>query len=233
MADVRLGVMQLVHARPDLLPAIWRNMRQLRVQTHLQVVLSRPTREVLDKVIALENKPTSKLTVEVLEAPFSPLDDTERFRELRRWQHERLPEDCDYGVLWDDDHLLEYPDLCAKLLRSGAWDLLYATKLFFWDSPAQFTTHIPTHRSVFFFRCLPADAFPLDRTIHAPARIHDTGKKVGDLPGYLLDYGYMTPFDRERCWNDYKRVGKIDPATLALVSPPDLHEWRGLNPYGA
>lgn len=229
----KLGVMTLVHSRAHLLEAIFRQMPKLG-RVHWQIVLSKPTADVLyevDRIYTLLLYRAAGLEIEILEAPFSPLEERERFMELRKWQAEHLPPDCDYACIWDDDHILEDPAELKALMNGEGFDLAYATKLFFWDSPKTYTTHIPVHRSVFVYRVLPGDAFPVDRTIHAPEQIHDRAAHVIDLKGRLLDYGYMRSLDRERCWRDYKRVGKIDPATVAIVQPPSLHPWGGHDPY--
>lgn len=224
-----LGIMQLVHARPQYLRAIWRNMSRLARPYHLQVTLSEPTAEVVRVVAELEEgAPPYCQSLQILEAPFNPLRGKERFMELRRWQLERLPP-TEFAALWDDDQLLEDPDELVTALYNDAC-LTYATKAFFWDSPLFLATHFPVHTSVFTFRRLPGDTFPLDRTIHAPAKIHDSPRSVVHLSGRLLDFGYMDAADRNRCWRDYKRVGKIDPATRALVVEPTLVPYSGPDP---
>ncbi len=219
--------MTLLHARPHYLRAIARNLRSVTLPVEWQIVLNRPTSTVIAELNFVLRHLGKLVQPMLLDAPFSPLDKVERFMELRQWQLERLSP-CDYGVIWDDDHVLADPAAVRGVLLQGP-DLVYATKTFFWDSDALVATHLPPHRSAFFFRWLKDDAFPLDRTIHAPARIHDTAKVTVDMPGGLLDFGYMRREDRERCWRDYKRVGKIDAATLPLIQEPALAHWPG--PY--
>ena len=223
----KLGVMTLLHARHAYIRHIARSLRLTGMPVEWQVVLNRPTSKVVSELNhALYHLPNSIKPV-LLDAPFSPLDKVERFMELRQWQLERLSP-CDYGVIWDDDHVLPDPrGVRAVLLELP--DLVYATKVFFWGDDATVATHLPPHRSVFFFRYLQGDAFDQARVLHAPARIHDTAKVITDLPGGLLDYGYMDKDDRDRCWRDYKRVGKIDAATLPLIQTPSLAHWPG--PY--
>ena len=223
----RLGVMTLLHARHAYIRAIAASIRQMCLPVEWQIVLNRPTSKVVAELNAALARLHPSVRPTLLDAPFSPLDKVERFMELRQWQLERLSP-CDYAALWDDDHVLGDPKAVRATLLENP-DLVYATKTFFWDNDASVNTRLPPHRSAFFFRYLAGDAFPLDRTIHAPARVHDTAKIVVDLPGGLLDYGYMTLEDRERCWRDYKRVGKIDAATLPLIQPPVLAGWPG--PY--
>lgn len=223
--------MLLVHQRDHVLGAIFQQLRRLKCRTHLQITVNRPSSSVLNLVEAVVQHPPGRATVEVLQAPFSPVGDPgkERFMELRQWQLERLPW-TDYGVIWDDDHVLEDHKEARDLLHTGGFDLVYATKKFFWDSPETYTTHLPVHRSVFFFRRIPGDSFPLDRVIHAPRLIHDSSREIRDLEGALLDYGYLYPEDRFRAWADYKRSGKIDASTIGLILPPKLEQWTGQVP---
>jgi hypothetical protein len=215
--------MTILHERDRFIQPIFRQLKELQIPVRWQLCLNKPNSAVLAEVAALV--PTELVSIDVFDAPFSPLERKERFMELRQWQLEQAPPTT-YGVLWDDDHVLaDVKEAREKLLRD--YDLIYATKLFFWGDDEHFTTHIPTHRSVFFFRRLDGDRYPLDRTIHAPARIHDTGKRVVDLAAPLLDYGYLCERDRERCWADYKRCGKIDASTLAIVQEPELLPWKG------
>ena len=223
--------MQLVHRRVSILPHIWEQLPGLGCPVHLGITLSRPTAEVIEKIQELVDRGLGKrVSISLHNAPFSPLGERERWMELRQLQLEWLPRDCTHGVIWDDDHILEDKKELVEAIDEGA-DLTYITKLFFWDSPKTYTTTFPDHNSVFSFRMLPGDRFPLDRTIHAPAAIHDRAKKVVQLKGRLLDYGYMDAYDRATCWAEYKQAGKIDAATRPLVMPPNLVEWRGINPF--
>lgn len=225
----KLGVMLLCHERHQYLRAIYQCLQRMRTTTHLQITANRPNSRVVSVIqdIAADADYDPLIDVKILRAPFDPLEKGERFMELRQWQLEHLP-DTEYGVIWDDDHFLADPAEAHQLLHRPrkSVDLVYATKLFFWDSLDTITTHLPRHRSVFFFRRLPGDKFPTDRTIHAPAQIHDTAITVRDLKTPLLDYGYLSKADRERCWNDYKRAGKIDAATLALLKEPKLQKYH-------
>lgn len=216
----------IVHKRDQYLRSIARNIRQMGIKTHWQIVMNQPSRAVLSELNAIEQDLPLQVTVDIKEAPFSPLEHgRERWPEFRQWQLERLPE-TNYGVIWDDDHLLADPTVVEPLLRQEP-DLAYITKLFFWGTPVTYTTHIPTHRSVFFFRRVEGERFHQHRILHAPLPIHDEAARIVDVPTQLLDYGYMDTRDRERCWLDYKRAGKIDAATLAIVRRPCLQEWKG------
>lgn len=234
MTKTPLSVLTLLYKREFVLPAIFQNLVDLRAALpHLDVtwhlaLSPRVSLDVLDTINKLQHLQVDHRLgprIEVYPAPLNPLDDKERFMELRQWQLSFAPPG--WAVLWDDDQVLANPSEFAQHFHSDV-DLLYATKVFFWDSDDQVATHLPPHRSVFFFRRRDGDQFPLGRTIHAPVDVHDNPRGVADLRGALLDYGYMRRDDRLRCWNEYKRVGKIDAATLALVrEDPPLERWSG------
>lgn len=175
--------------------------------------------------------PLAHHTVQVLEAPFGPCDmgHAERFFELRTWQIAQLPDDCTYGVLWDDDHVLENESEFLELIKKGTADLIYGTKVFFWGSHNTYTTHIPKHRSLFAWRHYPGDRIPSKfEGMPGPLTAHRKAKNIVDLEGKLLDYGYVSEEDRTRVWQEYKRVGKMDNYVLALLKKPQLHDWTGV-----
>lgn len=194
------------------------------------VLLDDPTLEARAglEVVEMMAKPGE---IVVKEAPFPALaGGVERFMELRQIQLDMIRgRHPAYGVIWDDDHVLADVDE-AKAVLADQPDLVYASKLFLWDSQETYNDAMPQHRSVFFFRMLEGDQFPLDRTIHAPARIHDTASKVVDLQAPLLDHGYRHQKDREKIFKEYVRVGKIDAATVPLVEPPTLKKvtWESI-----
>jgi hypothetical protein len=222
---MRLHVLSLAYRRTEWWDAIARCLSNLGVPVSWTITATRGhdggTLCAAARAARRYSIPTSFAQTEL-----SPLASgcPEAFMPVRQFQwkaiaNERRP--GDYAVLWDDDQVLEDPGAAATILADEP-DLVYATKEFFWDRTDQVARHLPVHRSVFFFKCLPGDEFPQNRIIHAPARIHDTAKVVVDFPGKLLDYGYLTEADRNRCWREYKGAGKLDPATLALIRPPVL-----------
>lgn len=228
---IKLGVMTLAYQREHVFREIAKSINRLRLPVVWQIALNRPNAAVLSTLAQVERDlelmPRCKIQLSYLEAPFSPLDQgRERFMELRQWQLEQLPADCTHAVIWDDDHILEDEAEVRDAIQSGA-DLTYIRKVFYWDRTDQINTAFPEHNSVFVFRRLPGDSFDLGRTLHAPTRVHDNPRSIVQLDGRLLDFGYLRATDRERCWSEYKRVGKIDAATLPLVSPPRLVTLKG------
>jgi hypothetical protein len=72
------------------------------------------------------------------------------------------------------------------------------------------------------FKIRPGETFPplnMDETRRPPNTI------FSDVRSPLLDIGYLTDTERRRCFDAYKRVGKIDAATLPLVKEPQLAYW--------
>ncbi len=112
------------------------------------------------------------------------------------------------------------------VLRADQSDLIYARKLYLWDRPDQYSTHLPEHNSVFVFRHMKGDRFPFDnhRIIQAPVGVHDnpTSRRF-DLKTYLLDVGYMFEKERKRIFRAYGRAGKLDNLVMGLLNEPRLH----------
>ncbi len=206
-----LGVMVLAHARPQLLRAIVRQAREIDPSAVVQITSDRPTDAVVEELATLE--------AEHFRAAVPALDRRENFLTLRNQQLNQMRgRRVKYGVLWDDDHLLQDTGEARRLLVSDP-DLVYATKAYLWNSLTTENVALPVHRSAFFFRMLPGDQFPLTRMINAPEQIHDNAKVVTDLTGRLFDVGYLTEAERRRVWEAYKRAGKLDRLTMGLVSP--------------
>lgn len=224
MNSFKIGVLMLAHRRPRLLGLIRRQVEETWPGAEVLLTVDRPTTAVVRAVQEVQDAYPS---TRVIEAPFPVVSDRERFPELRRWQLDQVRElGAEYWAIWDDDHVLEYPELAAKALEGGA-DLVYARKVFFWDTAQQYNVAVPDHNSVLFFRLRPGDQFPLDRIIHAPAGVHDDPASRAVHGPRLLDVGYLDWWERERVFNVYKCAGKIDAATLALVREPQLVRYQG------
>lgn len=212
----------LLKRRGWLLPTIAEQALTLTPNVFFSICLDDPDPGVEEGLEAMKAVLGPERYV-VYDAIFPALGERERWMQLRQFQFKTACDKFDptHGCIWDDDHILADLDDATQKLRED-WDLVYATKLFLWDTADRYNARMPQHRSVFFFKVLPGDAFPVDRTIHAPIGIHDFAKKITDLKAPLLDYGYMHRLARERVFRDYVRVGKIDAATRPLVEPPDL-----------
>lgn len=223
---VHLGVLLLAHQRPWLLPLIARQVAEnWGERSVICVTLDRATSPVLRAVARMtEMHPR----VRIFNSPIAALDRGENFMRLRNLQLEQLQDvRPNYACLWDDDHILECPREAKWRFGRYKSDLIYARKRFFWDGLDHVNTALPDHNSVLFFRYSPDDRFPEDRMIHAPAGVHDKpDAKVTQMRSTLLDIGYLTRNERERVFNAYKQAGKVDAATMALVSPPVLTPYR-------
>lgn len=211
-----LGVMVLGHRRPWLFSAIVEQARRIDPGAVVQIMLDRPTNDVL--------KAATRSGALVTTIPWAVLDYRENFMETRRRQLDAMrlfnPK---YVSIWDDDQLLEKPaEVRGALTSLCDFDLVYATKTYLWDSLETENTRLPVHRSVHFFRLLEGDQFPMDRTINAPVQVHDGARRVYDLQHPLLDIGYLTEAERLRVWKVYKRAGKIDALTKKLLEKPIL-----------
>lgn len=199
----------LAHARPQLIEAIAAQVREIGGEP--KFTLDRPTDAVYNAV--------TRTGAQFDWSTLPVLSHRENFMFIRNQQLLRV--ETPYASIWDDDHLLADPAEARAALAEEP-DLLYATKKYLWDSCDRHNAALPVHRSVFFFRVLAGDRFPLDRTINAPTRVHDEARRVADLRGPLLDCGYLTAAERARVLKAYKRAGKLDALTLGLTRPSDL-----------
>lgn len=215
------------------MPKIAEQCLQLTPHVCFSILLDDPDPGVAEGLNQMEEvlvKGGAQVYVE--DAAHPALGERERFMELRQQQFKIAVDNFNptHGVILDDDGVFADVDEARQALHSDA-DLVYGTKLFLWDDAEHYNARMPTHRSVVFFRCLPGDFFPINRTIHAPLGIHDHAQKITDLKAPILDYGYIHRLNRERCFRDYVRVGKIDACTRPLVEEPDLrpvpNEYRG------
>lgn len=165
--------------------------------------------------------------VRVFESPVPCLAGAENFMQVRQAQLEnfqRLEDGPNYVAIWDDDHILEAPGEARRFMQRE-WDLIYCRKRFVWDKLTHYNAAFPEHKSVFLFKNREQDAFAPDRMLHAPCPLHDEGTKV-TMNSHLLDIGYLWPHERERVFRAYAQAGKIDPATLAIMQPPELKRLK-------
>jgi hypothetical protein len=225
--------MVLVHRRPALIPLIAEQVVKTWPDGIVQFTADRPSAAVVSACEGTAQRWPKN--VELFVSPFPAISDKEHFDDLRAWQYERLGHhEPKYAAIWDDDHILDEPEWVRDdLARTGA-DLTFATKVQFWDNLLSVNERLPLHKSPFFFRCRPGDAFPTGkgRIIHAPAAVHDDPASVRiDLNSVLLDVGYLTADERARVFAMYARVGKIDSFTRPLMEPPQLITWGGVASY--
>jgi len=226
-----VGAMVLCHHRPWLLSLIveqyWKTWPGDCV---VHFMADRPNAAVIAELAKLEAHPA----VKVFTAGFPAVGGVENFMALRQCQLQFMQqENTRFICIHDDDHVLENPKEAADKTRHRHYDLIYAKKTFFWDDLEHVNCDLPVHNSVFFFRNLEGDRFPMDRMIHAPWRIHDkSDKKVTQMKSTLLDIGYLYPEQREEVFRRYARAGKLDAATLPLTSStPTLAPYDKKGPW--
>ena len=212
----------LCHKRPQLLQLIDRQRKAVDPTSVLALTLDRPTTDVIRAVERVQRD--SPESVVVNNAPFPALDTVERFNELRNWQVDQLRDyNPKYFVIFDDDAIFASAGAFRRALGSTLDpDVVYATKYFLWDGLDRINQRLPRHRSSVAFKIRPGETFP-------PLNMDETRRPsdtiFADVRSPLLDIGYLTEADRRRCFDAYKRVGKIDAATLPLVKEPQLAYW--------
>ena len=228
ISEPHLGVMLLAHHRPWLLPLIVEQALS-EYKSFVDITVDRPSADVVRVVDELSKREN----VRVFESPEPCLQSGpggDHFITVRQFQLERLQElSPKYGVIWDDDHILEQPQEGRYWMGRG-YDLIYVRKRFLWNSVRKYNANMPEHNSCFFFKMLENDCYPsyeLNRMIHAPVIVHDSpdSRKV-EMLSFLLDTGYLWSEERERVFRAYAASGKIDPATAPLVAEPDLRDLK-------
>lgn len=216
-----VGLMVLVHQRPQLLHLIVRQVVETWPDGLVDFGMDRPSIEVIGTVKALLDRYPKN--VRCWGTPFPAIAHREQFLELRQLQLERMhAAKVKFAALWDDDHILADPDEAKRCLADNP-TLVYCHKLYMWDSPAYINIGLPGHNSVLFSRRLEGDRFG-PNMVNAPAEILRQGEgNFVQLKTWLMDIGYMTAAERARVWKVYKRAGKIDSLTTGLMRPPTLH----------
>lgn len=224
-----LGLLTLVHKRPQIIPLIVQQVHETWPDAVIHFTMDRPSDAVCKVVEQLVSGLPSHLRA--FESPFPALTHKEQFIELRDWQLNKMceldsPEWCS---MWDDDQILEDPAEARDGINSGNCDLLYMQKRFFWDNPDQENISLPMHNSIQFFRNPPGQKWI--KMVHAPHPIHDEGRP-GQLLGGLMDVGYMELSERQRVLLAYKRAGKLDAVTFALADTcPRLRPFASKSPW--
>jgi hypothetical protein len=222
----RTAFIVLCHKRPQLLRLIDQQRRAIDPTSLLAFTLDRPSTDVIRVVEQIQREHADSVVVNA--APFPALDAVERFNELRNWQVDQLRDyNPKYFVMMDDDGVFADPGALRRALSSTLDpEVVYATKYFLWDGLDQINRRLPRHRSSVAFKIRPGETFPplnMDETRRPPNTI------FSDVRSPLLDIGYLTDTERRRCFDAYKRVGKIDAATLPLVKSPELAYWMPRN----
>lgn len=230
----RVAVMLRCHARPQLLDRVLRyylalNHSEVRVEVSLMA--DRPTRSV-EKVIRVHEP----YIFQLLRCPFPivSFDGGNRFMEAANYQYTKIQViRPDWVIFADDDRWFEpkFRYELREVVDDDTKDMWYARSLFFWEE-GQIRTDFFDHNSVALFRYVPGDVYPDDseRHIQAPAGLHDAAlqfDRYGQLGSRLLDYGYCGAEERQRVFEEFKAVGRLDQVILKLFD-----EDVKLEPYG-
>ena len=225
----QLSVILQVHQRHEMLMPIVRQISALRC-ADLLICYDRPSlrvKQICSQIVNMHPDGIRNVVESVLPFPILSPGRPERWGEARNFVWEQRAPDTTHGIMWDDDQIVEDLDELRKHLYHTDFDLVYATKAFFWDDAEHVNEACFKCRSPFLFRALPGDRFSESRVDHCPQRVHDNPRSQTDLQCKLLDFGYLKEEDRLRVWEAYKRCGKIDAATTPLIQPPRLVPYTG------
>lgn len=227
MSRPPLGLLVLVHQRPQLIPLIVEQVATTWPGAVVHFTMDRPSEAVRAAVVK-----ACGCEVRHWDAPFAALTHKEQFIELRDWQLRKMNEldSPEWCAMWDDDLLFEDPEEARSAMAGGQYDLLYSRKRFLWETPDQENIGFPVHNSIQLFRNLPGQKWT--KMVQAPSPLCDEGRP-GQLKGDMLDVGYLTAADRERVFAAYKRTPKLtDPYTVGLVDPrPPLAPFKSNSPW--
>jgi hypothetical protein len=229
----RTVVMLRGHRRPQLLDQTLRRYLALNSSQYpveISLMLDRPTRQVME-VVDIHRSNISRISL----CPFAILsfDGGDRFMEAANWQlaNEVEPLEPNWVIFADDDRWPEksYAEEHGALVSNTDVDCWYMRSLFFWDE-TRIRTDFFDHNSIFMWRHTPGDRFD-DSYNQAPKEIHDSAHRegrTGQITSRLLDRGYGTPDERERCFKAHSETGRLDLVTLHLLDEnPVLEEYSG------
>ena len=219
----QIAFLVLAHQRDKWLELIAEQLLD-NFDSFLYFHLHRATPEVDRRVRAIAGRWRHRVFITTAFGDFPPYRES-TFRLLRQQQLASLHNDVEYAALHDDDQILS-ADALTRLQRAldAGVPMLFARRMYLWDRPHLENAAMPVHLAAYHFPVEPGDDFPDSRTIHAPARVYDRhADRAASEPHLIVyDVGYLDADERARVWESYRRAGKLDPATYALIEEPLL-----------
>lgn len=226
----KLLILLRVHRRHAYLPAIWKQISYLTKDRSCQLIIQadRPSIEVVAEVDAYKRRAPKRIRVDVIEAP-APVVSSAGQKWYQSVQNMWLLRhgDEDAGIVWDDDWLFS-PSALKEMrghLEFFEHDCLDAVWHHMWDNEHANARFPSPHYAAALFRIYRGDNFDPDLTSHCPQHpARSKNRLVLQHPVY--HFGYATEEDRLRCWEAFRRAGRIDAHTIALTKPPILKKVR-------
>ncbi len=142
--------------------------------------------------------------------------------------HDILVQEGPQAILNIDDDQLFTDDGIQELyghLTSFFQDRYEYRTLFMWDDIDTYNDRFPAHWSSNLFRVVPGDRWATHFVQHAPEAVARS-EHVTRLKEPVVNFGYLDAEVRTDYWTKYKRAGKVDAHTLALVRTPNLKEFK-------
>jgi len=146
---------------------------------------------------------------------------------VRRLHKRVLSEGPDAILNLDDDQIFTDDGLSeiAGHLNVFTEDRYDYRTLFMWDSLDTYNERFPEHWSSNLFRAYPDDVWATKVVQHCPQEV-SRSPYVVRLSEPAVNFGYINEPDRLDYWQRYKRAGKVDAHTLALIREPHLKEFK-------
>lgn len=153
---------------------------------------------------------------------------SQNWAESLQFLHDRLVQEGPEAILnLDDDQLFTDDGLqeIAGHLSTFTADRYEYRSLFMWDDIDVYNDRFPAHWSGNLFRVYPGDRWATHFVAHCP-EMCARSEHVIRLETPVVNFGYMEEEVRKDYWIRYKRAGKLDAHTMALIKEPDLKDYK-------
>jgi hypothetical protein len=192
----------------------------------IAILADRPSAGVV-KALSREKWP-KKYNVIIEPSPEPVVGETTNWVRPLAFLHERIMQEEPEAILNLDDDQLFTDDGIAEIrghLEFFTSDRYEYRTLFMWDDESTYNDRFPDHWSANLFRAYRHDQWATHFVQHCPEACARS-QHVTRLQEPVVNFGYMDADVRADYWQKYKRVGKVDAHTLALIREPDLKEFK-------
>lgn len=223
-----LGILLRVHRRHACLRRIFKQFNQLTNHTRVTVVVlaDRATDRVNEELeVCREVYPDLTIQVETSPCPLVSGSGELYMTALKTHHNLGRKYGCSHFVVWDDDFWMSKKLFDEVVELAQEWpselDVTYVKSLFLWNHADKHNTKLPEHWQHFIWRDVPYTEFTPRMMVHCPERLVREGS-LGHHEGALINAGYQHAEDRQSTFERYRRAGKLDPFTFALLAEPKL-----------
>ncbi len=171
---------------------------------------------------------TAKYNVIIEPSPVQVVGTSQNWAASLQFLHDRLVQERPDAILNLDDDQVFTDDGIQEIsghLQFFTEDRYEYQSLFTWDDLDHYNARFPVHWSGNLFRVYRGDRWATHFVAHCPEACARS-ERVIRLQEPAINFGYMDADVRADYWVRYKRAGKIDAHTLALIREPDLKEYQ-------